>query len=80
MFITAQYAPEIKSDQMCLFLRICGWDSSATCPLSAEEINPRYGISVWGSRFTHVLQRFVSTNFLFNMAFLDNHAAKFLAA
>ena len=41
MFITAQYTPEIKSDQLCLFLRICGWDSSATCPLSAEEINPQ---------------------------------------
>ena len=41
MFITAQYAPEIKSDELCLFLRICGWESSATCPLSAEEIHPQ---------------------------------------
>ena len=32
MFITAQYAPEMKFDQLCLFLPICGLDSSATCP------------------------------------------------
>ena len=49
-------------------------------PYQLRKSTPRDGISVWGSRFTHVLQRFISTNFLFIMAFLDNHAAKFLAA
>ena len=32
----------------------------------------RYVIPCW----IYVLQRFVGTNFLLNMAFLDNHAAK----
>ena len=48
MFITAQYAPEMKSDQLCLFLGICDWDSSATCPLSAEKIHPQISNSVLG--------------------------------
>ena len=38
--------------------------------LLAEEIHTQIRNSVWDSRFTHVLQRFVGTNFLWNMAFL----------
>ena len=48
--------------------------------LIAEEIHTQMRSSVWDSRFTHVLQRSVGTNFLLNMALLDNHAAKFLRA
>ena len=48
--------------------------------LLAKEIHTQIRNSVWDSRLTHVLQRFVGTNFLSNMAFLDNHAAKFLRA
>ena len=32
------------------------------------------------SRFTHILKLSVGTNFLLNMALLDNHGAKFLRA
>ena len=48
--------------------------------LLAKEIHTQIRNSVWDSRLTHVLQRFVGTNFLSNMALLDNHAAKFLSA
>ena len=48
--------------------------------LLAERIHTQIRNSVWDSRFTHVLQRSVGTNFLLNMALLDNHAAKFLRA
>ena len=47
--------------------------------LLAKEIHTQIRNSVWDSRLTHVPQRFVGTNFLLNMAFLDNHAAKFYA-
>ena len=46
--------------------------------LIAEEIRTQMRSSVWDSRFTHVLQRSVGTNFLLNVALLENHAAKFL--
>ena len=46
----------------------------------AKEIHSEIRNSVGDSRLTHVLQRFVGTNFLLNMALLDNHAAKFLRA
>ena len=46
----------------------------------AKEIHTQIRNSVWDSRFTHVVQRFVGTNFLFNTALLDNQAAKFLRA
>ena len=48
--------------------------------LLAKEIHPEIRNSVGNSRLTHVLQRFVGTNFLLNMALLDNHADKFLRA
>ena len=46
--------------------------------LIAEEIYTQMRSSVWDSRFTHVLQRSVGTNFLLNVALPENHAAKFL--
>ena len=46
--------------------------------LLAEEIHTQIRNSVWDSRFTHVVQRFVGTNFLLKVALLDNQAAKFL--
>ena len=48
--------------------------------LLAKEIHTQIRNSVWNLRLTHVLQRFVDSNFLLNMALLDNHAAKFLRA
>ena len=48
--------------------------------LLAKEIHTQIRNSVWDSRFTHVVQRFVGTNFLLNIALLDNQAAKFLRA
>ena len=45
--------------------------------LLANEIHTQIRTSVWDLRLTHVLQRFVGTNFLLNMASLDNHATKF---
>ena len=46
----------------------------------AKEIHTQIRNSVWDSRFAHVVQRFVGTNFLLNTALLDNQAAKFLRA
>ena len=46
--------------------------------LLAKEIHTQIRNSVWDSRLTHVLQRFVGTNILLNKALLDNHAARFL--
>ena len=46
----------------------------------AKEIHTQIRNSVWDSRFTHVVQRLVGTNFLLNTALLDNQAAKFLRA
>ena len=46
----------------------------------AKEIHIQIRNSVWDSRFTHVVQRLVGTNFLLNTALLDNQAAKFLRA
>ena len=43
--------------------------------LLAEEIHTQICNSVWDSRFTHVLQRFLGSNFLSNVASLDNRAA-----
>ena len=48
--------------------------------LLAKEIHSEIRNSVGDLRLTHVLQRFVGTNFLLNMALLDNHADKFLRA
>ena len=42
-----------------------------------NEIHTQIRTSVWDSRLTHVLQRFVGTNLLSNMALFDNHATKF---
>ena len=46
----------------------------------AKEIHTQIRNFVWDSRFTHVVQLFVGTNFLLNTALLDNQAAKFLRA
>ena len=46
--------------------------------LLAKEIHTQIRNSVWDSRLTHVLQRFVGTNILLNKVLLDNHAARFL--
>ena len=48
--------------------------------LLAKDIHTQIHDSVWDSRLTHVLQRFVDTNFLSNMALLDNRASMFLRA
>ena len=48
--------------------------------LLAKEIHTQIRNSVWDSRFTHVVQRFVGTNFLLNTALLDNQAATRLNA
>ena len=39
--------------------------------LLAKEIHTQERNFVWDSRLTHVLQRFVSTNFLLKMALLE---------
>ena len=46
----------------------------------AKEIHTQIHNSMWDLRFTHILQRFMGTNFLLIMALLDNHAAKFVCA
>ena len=46
--------------------------------LLAKEIHTQIHNSVWDSRLTHVLQRFVCTNFQSNIDLLDNHAVMFL--
>ena len=48
--------------------------------LLAKEIHTQIHNSMWDLRFIHILQQFMGTNLLLNMALLDNHAAKFVRA